>query len=98
MNIDEARGDLQRAAMAYSADQRLGNERQLEQAARDFAKACIDAATGVTAAGFQLAAEQKRGVRLCPSCMKVKVVWAHDGRGAGRFVDPKTHQPHWCKR
>jgi hypothetical protein len=97
MAIADARDALQRAALAFAADQTPGNARQLEAEARDFSKAQIDAATGVTAAKFQADQEKKIGARLCPSCMQVKVVHATSPHTPSRWLDAKTFKPHFCR-
>jgi hypothetical protein len=96
MSIEDARSGLQRAALAYAADPTAGNARQLEAEARDFSRAQLDAATGVTAATFQAEQEKKIGARLCPSCMQVKVVEAK-GQGPSAWLDCKTWKPHFCR-
>jgi hypothetical protein len=92
MSIEDARSGLQRAALAYAADQTPGNARQLEAEARDFSRAQLDAATGVTAATFQQTQDEKRGVRPCPNCR------APIAPSYGRWLDARTNRPHQCRR
>ncbi|MFT3836385.1 MAG: hypothetical protein QM723_05245 [Myxococcaceae bacterium] len=95
MTIDESRAVLFAVADASSGQERRP---QLEAAARDFAKACQAASSGSTAAEHQAKRDEKRGVRLCPSCVTLIMPARGADGGPMQWIDAKTHRPHRCGR
>lgn len=97
-SIESARHQLDVFAHIHVEQRSEHSLRQLCAAARHYSNACEAAASGVTAAKAQAKADERRGVRPCPSCAQpIMPAKGADG-GPMRWLDAGKFIPHRCNR